>query len=315
MSMADERPGRAIYSTGRGGAGNLMKSPTRGQDLEAQPGVERGRELSPHPVGELVTHSGRGGAGNIHRSASRSRTREQINKDEKEAAEEAILQEKLVAERRGRQAVEGGFSTGRGGAGNIERSKSRSRSAIRNPLGGSVAGKDDYSSLAPTVSHTPTSNTQHTIGHSGRGGFGNIQEERGDSIDLEKEQARQRYEREVIAKHQAEEANQPFTSGMGGAGNLHTHDTNHPDFANLSLEEREAHAKVHAHDGEHYVNTGRGGAGNMKPPSKEHSPAPDVDRGRGRSSDGHKGGVFGNVLRSISRATGREKSVDGRRND
>ncbi|WWC59601.1 uncharacterized protein I303_102159 [Kwoniella dejecticola CBS 10117] len=316
MSMADERPGRAIYSTGRGGAGNLMKSPTRGQDLDAQPGVERGRELSPHPVGEKVTHSGRGGAGNIHRSASRSRTREQLNKEEKEAAEEALLQEKLVAERRGRQAVEGGFSTGRGGAGNIERSKSRSRSAIRNPLGGSVAGKDDQSSLAPTVSHTPTQQTHHTVGHTGRGGFGNIQEERGDSIDLEKEEARQKYEKEVIAKHQAGEANQPFTSGKGGAGNMHTHDSTHPDLANLSLEEREAHARVHAHDRDHYVNTGRGGAGNMIPPhhSKEHSPA-DGDRGRGRSSDGHKGGMFGNVLRSLSRATGREKSVDGRRND
>ncbi|WVW78294.1 hypothetical protein I302_100248 [Kwoniella bestiolae CBS 10118] len=303
MSMADERPGRAIYSTGRGGAGNLMKSPTRGQDFDAQPGVERGRELSPHPVDEKITHSGRGGAGNIHRSTSRSRTREQ----EKQDAQEALLQEKMIAERRGRQAVEGGFSTGRGGAGNIERSKSRSRSAVRG--GASIAGKDDSSSLAPTVSHR--------VHGTGRGGFGNILEEGKNSLDLEKEDARRKYEEEVIARHQAGEANQPYTSGKGGAGNLHTHDPTHadPDLANLSLEEREAHARVHAHDKQHYVNTGRGGAGNMIPPHKEHSPAPDGDRGRGRSSDGHKGGVIGNVLRSISRATGREKSVDGRRND
>ncbi|WWD00739.1 hypothetical protein V866_007674 [Kwoniella sp. B9012] len=308
MSMADERPGRAIYSTGRGGAGNLMKSPTRGQDLDAQPGAERGRELSPHPIDEKITHSGRGGAGNIHRSTSRSRTREQEKKD----VEEALLQEKLVAERRGRQAFEGGFSTGRGGAGNIERSKSRSRSAIR---GGSasVAGKDDSTSLAPTVSH------KTAVHGTGRGGFGNIQEERdrGDasSLDLEKEEARKKYEQDVIARHQAEEANQPYTSGKGGAGNLHSHDANHPDMANLSLEEREAHARLHAQDGKHYVNTGRGGAGNMIPPHKEHSPAPDGDRGRGRSADGNKHGVLGNVLRSISRATGREKSADGRRKD
>ncbi|WWC86765.1 uncharacterized protein L201_001644 [Kwoniella dendrophila CBS 6074] len=322
MTMAEERPGRAIYSTGRGGAGNLMKSPTRGQDMDVLPGIERGRELSPHPDGEKVTHSGRGGAGNIHRSASRSRTREQINRDTKEAAEEAILQEQLIVERRGRQIAEGtGISHGRGGAGNIDRSQSRSRSAVRNGgRGGGVPGKDDFSSLAPTISQTTTIN-HNTNGNgvggnlhtTGRGGFGNIQEER-NSIDLEKEEANKKYEADVLAKHQAGEANHVLPSGRGGAGNLHTHDPNHPDLAKLSLEEREAHSRIHANERQHYVNTGRGGAGNMIPPKKDHSPAGvDGDRGRGRNSDGHKGGVLGNVLRSISRATGRDKSVDGRR--
>ncbi|WVQ98206.1 hypothetical protein IAU59_005328 [Kwoniella sp. CBS 9459] len=296
MSMADERPGRAIYSTGRGGAGNLIQSPSRGQDPEAAPGVERGRELSPHPVGEKITHSGRGGAGNI-RPSSQSRTRADLNAEEREEA----LQEKLIADRRGRQAIEGAFSTGRGGVGNINRSKSRSRSAVRN--------REDGASLAPTVSNVHTT---------GRGGFGNITEERGDSVDLEKEAAQNRYEADVLARHKAAESNQPYMSGKGGAGNLHSHDPSLVPMEDLTLEEREAHDKLHARDRAQFRSGGRGGAGNMIP-NKEQSPGPagtDGDRGRGRhegSADGHKGGMFGNVLRSLSRAAGRERSTDGRR--
>ncbi|WVR04745.1 hypothetical protein IAU60_001756 [Kwoniella sp. DSM 27419] len=287
MSMADDRASRPIYSTGRGGAGNLMKSPTRGHDFDAAPGVERGRELSPHPVGEQITHSGRGGIGNIRRADSASRTRADLAADEKEDA----LQEKLIAERRGRQAVEGGYSTGRGGVGNISRSKSRSRSAAR------VGGREDGVGATPSHMHA-----------SGRGGFGNITEERGDSIDLEKEAAHKQYEADVLAKHRAAEANQPHSTGKGGAGNLHVgNGTHEPD--NSSLEEREAYAKVQAQERGHYVNHGRGGAGNMTL-AKDH--ADGDDRGRGRA-DGHKGGVLGNVLRSISRATGRDRSTDGRR--
>jgi hypothetical protein len=34
-------------STGRGGAGNLIRSPSRGVDPEVTAGVERGREFTP----------------------------------------------------------------------------------------------------------------------------------------------------------------------------------------------------------------------------------------------------------------------------
>lgn len=54
------------------------------------------------------------------------------------------------------------------------------------------------------------------------------------------------------------------------------------------------------------------GAGNMhhRTSDNSHSPAPD-ERGR----DAHKGGVLGNVLRSFSRAAGRDKSSEGRAKD
>ncbi|KAK8847536.1 hypothetical protein IAR55_005394 [Kwoniella newhampshirensis] len=296
MSLAEERGRQPIISTGRGGAGNLvnkLESPNRGIDPSVAPGAERGRELSPHPVGDLVTHSGRGGAGNI-RPSSHSRTREDLSREAKEEA----LQEKLIADRRGRQA-EGAFSTGRGGVGNISRSKSRSRSAVRD------------TSLRREGSQPPV--LAPAVHASGRGGFGNISEERGDSIDLEKEAARKRYEDGVIAQHHTDELKHPHpvSTGKGGAGNVYTPSaTDHIDMSALTLEEREAYAKVHSHDREHWLNTGRGGAGNMIPPSasasKEHSPA-GHDHERGRE---HKGGLINNVMRSISRAAGREKSTD-----
>lgn len=103
-----------------------------------------------------MIHSGRGGAGNI-RSPSRTR-------DVAHEAKEDALQARLVAEERGRQA-EGNFSTGRGGAGNISRSKSRSRSAVRD-----------------VRESTPDATRRTEMRSGGRGGWGNIREER-DSID------------------------------------------------------------------------------------------------------------------------------------
>jgi len=179
-------------STGRGGAGNLIRSPSRGVDPDVQPGAERGRSARDQSLervshdsddyGEALTelqiiHSGRGGAGNI-RSPSRNPT-ERIAEDR---AEED-LQDRLIAESRGRQ-TDAAFATGRGGAGNISRSKSRSRSAARGP--------------APAQG-------MHA---SGRGGFGNIEESR-ESMDDEKREALAKYEREVLAKHKAEAGNRP----------------------------------------------------------------------------------------------------------
>lgn len=304
MSLAGERGRQPIVSTGRGGAGNLLRSQSRGVDADTAPGAERGRELSPHPVGERITHSGRGGAGNI-RPSSHSRTREQLVAEEKEDQ----LQGKLVAEARGRQA-EQAFSTGRGGVGNINRSKSRSRSAVR-----------DKHHLEEPISRTTTASgatgaTGATNIHSsGRGGFGNITEEHHNHVDLEKQDAQAKYDAEVLAKHKHDEAAVPHHSGKGGAGNVHgPGELASVDMHALTLEEREAYAKVHSGDKAHWLNTGRGGAGNMIPPSqsssKEHSPASaDGEGSRGRGEH-HKGGMLNNVLRSISRATGREKSVD-----
>jgi len=105
----------------------------------------------------------------------------------------------------------------------------------------------------------------------------------------------------------AEEASKLHSSGIGGAGNIHLQSNgNDIDMSHLSLEEREAYAKVHANDIQHGFSTGKGGAGNIHTPSTHHSreQTPDGERGREHS------GVLGSVLRSLSRATGREKSTD-----
>ncbi|WVQ79916.1 hypothetical protein IAT38_002017 [Cryptococcus sp. DSM 104549] len=302
MSFAEERGRQGhVVSTGRGGAGNLV--PHANQDDAVTPGAERGRELSPHPVGEVITHSGRGGAGNI-RPSSHSRTRgpNGATAADAEAAKEDALQEKLVADARGRQA-DAAFSTGRGGVGNI--SRSRSRSAAGSGREGRRESRREGSQLG---------RREGSVHASGRGGFGNISEER-NSIDLEKEAEREKYEASVLAKHNADEAAHPHphATGKGGAGNMYVPGPNdHPDGNGTAQEDREAHAKVHAADKDHWVNTGRGGAGNMVH-RKDHSPAGDERDGRGR--DAHKGGMLGNVFRSISRAAGRDKSSDGRAKD
>lgn len=54
------------------------------------------------------------------------------------------------------------------------------------------------------------------------------------------------------------------------------------------------------------------GAGNMHHRTNDNSHPPAQDE-RGR--DAHKGGVLGNVLRSFSRAAGRDKSSEGRAKD
>jgi hypothetical protein len=124
-------------------------------------------------------HSGRGGAGNIR---SPSRNPEQRIDEEREAS----LQEKLVAESRGREA-DAPFSTGRGGVGNISRSKSRSRSAVRN--GG-------------------TPDDRH-VRAGGRGGFGNISEENRDSVDSEKRRELDNYEAKIASEYRAGEEGKP----------------------------------------------------------------------------------------------------------
>lgn len=119
-----------------------------------------------------VTHSGRGGAGNI-RPSSHSRTREDI----KQEAEEEALQEQLIADARGRQA-EQAFSTGRGGVGNISRSRSRSKARTSR---GESSTRREGSALG--LGRRTTRDTVTT----GRGGFGNISEEKEkNSIELEK---------------------------------------------------------------------------------------------------------------------------------
>ncbi|QRV89572.1 hypothetical protein RhiJN_17590 [Ceratobasidium sp. AG-Ba] len=159
--------GREFQSTGRGGAGNMVRSESvsRGRD-EGVAGEERGREILPS---NRVTHTGRGGAGNI-RSPSR---------DPEGDIREMSREHEIIENHR---KIEEGqiHSTGRGGFGNMDRSRSRSREPNR-------------------VVHS-----------SGRGGFGNIAAGDGrDLADLEEEER-------VHHAHVPEF----HSSGRGGAGNV-----------------------------------------------------------------------------------------------
>lgn len=162
--------GREFQSTGRGGAGNFVRSESVSRSREETEGQERGREVLP---ANRTTHSGRGGAGNI-RSPSR----------DPEADLRALSREREIIEEHRKQEEGHPFSTGRGGAGNIDRSRSRSREPAR---------------FEPVHS-------------SGRGGFGNISH--GDAhglADLEEEE-------------RAQHAHIPEfrSTGRGGAGNVVT---------------------------------------------------------------------------------------------
>jgi len=163
--------GREYQSTGRGGAGNIVRSDSVSRTREDAAGEERGREIFPP---NKLTHSGRGGAGNI-RSPSRN--------PEDDIRE--LSRDRDIIENR-RKAEEGQIhSTGRGGYGNMDRSRSRSR---------------EPSKLA-TAPH---------VHSSGRGGFGNIAN--GDGRDLGDLEEEERVKHAHVADH--------HSSGRGGAGNI-----------------------------------------------------------------------------------------------
>ncbi|CAE6494099.1 unnamed protein product [Rhizoctonia solani] len=166
MADRSRSRGREFQSTGRGGAGNIVRSESVSRTREDVVGQERGREILPP---NRITHSGRGGAGNI-RSPSR----------DPEADMRALSREREIIEDH-RKNEEGQIhSTGRGGYGNMDRSRSRSREPSR------------------------------TVHSSGRGGFGNITSGDGPGLaDLEEEQR--------VPHIQIPEFR---SSGRGGAGNV-----------------------------------------------------------------------------------------------
>ncbi|SNX82354.1 uncharacterized protein MEPE_01060 [Melanopsichium pennsylvanicum] len=125
-----------FIATGRGGAGNIIRSPSRSRDRS-------GNAIPPQAVAAAAVpnhmiSSGRGGAGNV-RSPSRDPT------DRKRAAEAEERELKLQEEYR-QQETKTAHSTGRGGAGNMaatEASEERGRGrggAESSSGGGGVSG-------------------------------------------------------------------------------------------------------------------------------------------------------------------------------
>ncbi|KAG8892628.1 hypothetical protein FRB99_002577 [Tulasnella sp. 403] len=174
--------GRDFATTGRGGAGNLVRgeSASRARITRVEDGDERGRDVAPREDGR-VTHAGRGGQGNI-RSPSRDPA--------KDAADRAFEEDVLRKSREHREAF--GVSHGRGGTGNIDKSRSRSR----DPAG---------------------------FG-SGRGGAGNIHDHEHHRPEAELE----RLDEEERAIHEAKHHHHLFSHGRGGKGNLTQDEANLP---------------------------------------------------------------------------------------
>ncbi|KAG9051292.1 hypothetical protein FS837_009558 [Tulasnella sp. UAMH 9824] len=192
--------GREFASAGRGGAGNMVRSESqsRAQVTRTEDGDERGRDVAPRDENR-ITHAGRGGQGNV-RSPSRDPA--------KDAAERAFEDEVLRKNRDSRESW--GVSYGRGGTGNIEKSRSRSRepgtSSGRGGLGNIIDhvlhpgrdlekldeeeraaaegkpqavyshGRGGVGNLGPTAADLPhgTRVSTDATNHTGRGGQGNI---------------------------------------------------------------------------------------------------------------------------------------------
>ncbi|EST06412.1 Protein of unknown function DUF3602 [Kalmanozyma brasiliensis GHG001] len=109
-NVSSESRGRDPFiATGRGGAGNIIRSPSRSRDRS-------GNAIPPQAVAAAavpnhLVSSGRGGAGNV-----RSPSRDPL--DRQRAADAKAREEKLQEEYRAHE-VKAAHSTGRGGAGNV----------------------------------------------------------------------------------------------------------------------------------------------------------------------------------------------------
>jgi len=203
VSRDAPRGREALISTGRGGAGNIVRSPSR--DIEPE---SRGHINSANIAAKALS-SGRGGAGNI-RSASREPGPEtsSILSDKANATAEY---EREILQRHADAREEVPLSTGRGGFGNISASRSRSRS------------------------------TGPALHSSGRGGAGNIQHGLGnpEQTEILEEQERLKHAHpdgihstgrgglaNVTSTHvpgveKVQHLEPPiFSSGRGGAGNI-----------------------------------------------------------------------------------------------
>ncbi|CAO1628792.1 unnamed protein product [Sympodiomycopsis kandeliae] len=147
-------------STGRGGVGNVLRSPSRGRPAE-----EEGETAAQKAYAEkqTVVHSGRGGAGNV-RSPSRGPI-------ERARAAELQLQEREIqaAAASARKDESSPQITGRGGAGNIRREHStdaRGRDANNNTSSaGAGAGAGGIGSALRSMSRSrsrePRSRSAH----------------------------------------------------------------------------------------------------------------------------------------------------------
>ncbi|KAJ2911498.1 hypothetical protein MD484_g8914, partial [Candolleomyces efflorescens] len=196
-NRSQSRGREPLQSTGRGGFGNIRQAsvsrdrPTSGPDDFS---VTRGREPVANP--DAIYSTGRGGAGNL-RSPSRDATR----------APDA--HEKEVLESYAAHQGEGPVSTGRGGLGNINRSRSRDHSRTRTVTtgrggAGNIRDGDGYdANVADELERKKEHHLSAGPHSTGRGGFANITEQEEPDV-----------ERPSIS------STQHASTGRGGAGNI-----------------------------------------------------------------------------------------------
>lgn len=202
----DGHPSNKI-SIGRGGAGNIVRSPSRDIEPESH-GYIHSAAIAPKGLS-----SGRGGAGNIRSNSSSRDARigpehSQTSTILDEHANNTAEYEREVLQRHA-EARKELHVTGRGGIGNISRSRSRSKGPAFHSSGRGGAGnilhgtgdaeRVDIQDEEERLKHAHTEGIHST----GRGGAANLTDAHGPSI-------------EVVHHHDA-----PFeSSGRGGAGNI-----------------------------------------------------------------------------------------------
>ncbi|PWN96933.1 hypothetical protein FA09DRAFT_330993 [Tilletiopsis washingtonensis] len=114
-----ERGRDAVISSGRGGAGNMTRSPSR-DAAAAREGQEHAAQVQ-YAKKQTFVAGGRGGVGNVR---SPSRDPKDRVKMQAEEEKEASIQAQAIAKER-----QNPHTTGRGGAGNVKRESSTERGA------------------------------------------------------------------------------------------------------------------------------------------------------------------------------------------
>jgi len=208
--------GREVYSSGRGGAGNIRQSSaSRGRPEDGPDDFSRSRGREPAPAESPRSFSiGRGGVGNI-RSPSRDVRGPLTTPD--------LMEDERVVRAHVAASQDAPHSSGRGGAGNIvARSKSRDpqvaatpplthlRSTGRGGAGNIVSGGDNVPA-ALNAEEEERKNHHHRdpIHSTGRGGVANV-------TNLS----------EPPVEHHPHGHGLAESSGRGGAGNIRDHSAN-----------------------------------------------------------------------------------------
>jgi len=218
-----------FQSSGRGGIGNIRRSSqsrdARPIDIADELPSTRGREPVVHP--DRLLSVGRGGAGNI-RSPSHDAHRD--SRSIAEDAAETEYQARVVREHTEATTL---HSSGRGGAGNISGSRSRSRgpATVMHSTGrggaGNIHATDGSPSRLEALDERRLQGHHEGIHSTGRGGAANITALHEPDI-------------ERAAHHLGEYE----SSGRGGAGNIRTRSASRDPAARATSKDKHGIAAI-----------------------------------------------------------------------